>query len=479
MNLILNLSKVLTMIKSFIGFITNTPDTFWLGLILGITVLFLLGIGLLLKSRKNTLKFYQEMLYDDPLTTMKNVNYLRQNFNNILIAFDKDVSMYYLNIDNFKNYNDLLGHKLADQLLIHIGNRIKKLIKPYDTVYRMHSDQFIILYPSHADNQNRFSEKLLSVLKDPYEVGVHTIKLTVSIGRYAIHKSNPRFNESLLRSELALQEAKLLGKDQIVYYSSGIKRRNHDAFTTYRLIKDALKDNGFYLEYQPIISPKTEKMVGVEALIRAKNANKFNAEDVIAYAEKYHLIEEIDHFVVREALAAFKRFIDGDCPLDFISINISTTEIHNDDFINYIVDEAKALNINPNQVTIEFTETHRPEDFMKEANFIKTLQAYGFKVAIDDFGSGYSSMIRLSQNQLDKIKIDRSFITGISDNKSNQKIVEAIINLSKTFGLEIIAEGVETKADYQYIKSKNIEYIQGYYFSKALSESVCMTTIKK
>ncbi len=453
---------------------------FWLGLLAAVTALFLFGFFVVLFNRKKALKFYRNLLYDDALTEIKNVNYLREHFNNILIAFDQDVSMYYLNIDNFKNYNDLLGHTLANNLLHEVASRLKTIVEPYGTVYRMHSDHFILLYPSKADIDHNFSNNLLGALKEPYQAGVHTIKLTTSIGRYVINAKNPRFNDCLLRSELALQEAKMLGKDQIVYYSSTIKRKNHDAFSMYRLIKDALKDKQFFLEYQPIIERNTMKIVGLESLIRIQHKDRvYYPQEIIAYAEKYHLIEEIDRYVVNESFKAFKRFDSADCPLEFMSVNISTTEIKNKAFIDYIVEQAELYEIEPSKITVEFTETYSPEDFSKEANFIKTLQAHGFQVAIDDFGSGYSSMIRLSQNQLDKIKIDRSFITDITKNKANQKIVKAIINLSETFGLEVIVEGVETEDDLNFIKDMNVKYYQGYYFHKSLSENVCIKTIRK
>lgn len=469
----------LSTIQSFLTTLQDIPFTVWLGLLIAVTVLFLLGFFIILINRKNTLKFYRTLLYDDSLTEIKNVNYLREHFNNILVAFDQDVSMYYLNIDNFKNYNDLLGHTLANNLLHEVAYRLKNLAEPYGTVYRMHSDHFILLYPSKSDEDHSFSNRLLTALKEPYEAGIHSIKLTTSIGRYAINVKNPRFNDCLLRSELALQEAKMLGKDQIVYYSSAIKRKNHDAFSMYRLIKDALKDKQFFLEYQPIIERNTMKIVGLESLIRIQHKDRvYYPQEIIAYAEKYHLIEEIDRFVIAESFKAFKRFDRSECPLEFMSVNISTTEINNKAFIDYVVEQAEAYDIEPSKITIEFTETYSPEDFSKEANFIKTLQAHGFQVAIDDFGSGYSSMIRLSQNQLDKIKIDRSFITNIANNKANQKIVKAIINLSETFGLEVIVEGVETESDLNYIKDFNIKYYQGYYFYKALSENVCVKTIK-
>ncbi|MFW5865307.1 MAG: diguanylate cyclase domain-containing protein, partial [Candidatus Izemoplasmataceae bacterium] len=298
----------ITFLNTFIEFFTDrTIMTVILLSTLFIFIVFII-IYLSVKNKRKLTETFKSMIYDDELTQTKNLTYLREFFNDIVISFDQDVMMYYLNIDNFKNYNDLLGHKLANRILQDLTSRIKKLIAPFDTLYRVHSDHFIILYPSAADEADKFSKKLLRVLKEPYVASVHTMKITVSVGRYLINEKNPRFQECLLRSELALQEAKTYGKDQVVAYSRKLKQKNTEAFSMYRLIKDALKEQSFFLEYQPIVDSKTLKIVGLESLIRINHKEKiYYPQDIINYAEKYHLIEEIDRFVITESFSAFDR----------------------------------------------------------------------------------------------------------------------------------------------------------------------------
>lgn len=447
-----------------------------------LSVLFLVIVGfisyLFIRNKRKITETFKSMIYDDELTQTKNATYLREFFNDIVIGFDQDVMMYYLNVDNFKNYNDLLGHKLANRILQDVASRIKKLIAPYDTVFRVHSDHFIILYPSVADENDMFSKKLLRTLKEPYVASVHTMKITVSVGRYLINENNPRYQECLLRSELALQEAKTYGKDQVIPYSRKLKQKNSEAFTMYRLIKDALKERTFFLEYQPIINTQTKKIAGLESLIRIHHKEKiYYPQDIINYAEKYHLIEEIDRFVVMESFSAFSRIKSLGKTLEFLSVNISTKEIKNLGFVDFLVDQAKQFDIEPEKITIEFTETYSPDDFVSESRFIDALHEHGFKVAVDDFGSGYSSMVRLSKNQLDKIKIDREFIMNINDHPRHQKIVKAMIDLSLTFNLDVIVEGVETKEDMEFMKKLGVKYLQGYYFYKSLSEQSIITLL--
>ncbi len=155
-------------------------------------------------------------------------------------------------------------------------------------------------------------------------------------------------------------------------------------------------------------------------------------------------------------------------PLDFIAVNISSSEVLNEDFFDFIESTAKTYEINPSDVVIEFTETVDPERLENESRFIRRLRSIGFKVAIDDFGSGYSSMIRLSKTTLDRIKIDKSFVTDIVNSNSNQALIKAMVDLGRAFNIDVVVEGVETKEEYDFMRQQAIQYIQGYYFYKGM-----------
>jgi len=470
--------NILTNLQNFSLKLTNILLEPWF-IILVISVAFLvllISIGLTLFKR-NTLKVYRKMLFEDELTQLKTSKHLQNYFNDIIIDFDKEVSIYYINIDNFKNYNDLFGHHFANKILVEFARRLKSLVPSYETAYRVHSDHFLLLNRTADDKAFQFRNKIFNTLKEPYVIGTHEIKLTVSVGRYDIDAVTPRFHDSILRSELALQEAKAVGKDQMVIYSDTIKTRYHEAFDTYRLIKEAIKERYFFLVFQPVMSGKDLSLAGFEALIRIKyNGRVYVPTEIIEYAEKYHLIEEIDYYVVKETFKYYNTFKEKGVQFKFISLNISASEIQNKDFIPYIVKEAKTQKIDPTKVTIEFTETHVPETLEVEAKFVKELRKHGFKIAIDDFGSGYSSMIRLSQNTLDKVKIDKTFIMDISNHYQNQEIVKAIMNLAKAFELETIVEGIENDEDLAILRDLDATYIQGYLFHKAYKPD---TVIKK
>ncbi len=447
-------------------------------ILVGILTISLIAILFYSVLRVRKVKLYQNMLFKDSLTGLSTSAYLKQHFNDIVVAHDRDVALYYVNIDNFKNYNDIFGHHTADELLKVFAEILQEASAPSKSVYRVHSDRFIVLVPQDKD-ATAFTDRMLKTLKHPIYLNDHSIKLTVSIGRYDLPNDQPKYFQSVLRSELALEQAKKKGKDQIVTYSSSLKQKSQKAFDMFQFIKESLQEDKFDLQFQPIVMTNTEEIVGVESLLRISNSNGLVfPEAIIEYAETFNMIEEIDFLVAKKALMNFRRFKDEKVPLKFLSLNISSKEIHNQDFIHHIVKLAKHYAINPNEIIIEFTETLDPESIDREKSFIRELKSHGFKVAIDDFGSGYSSLMRLSQSYMDRIKIDRSFVMNIAQSKANQNIVKAMVQLAADFELEVIVEGVENQSDLDFIRTLPITYTQGYYFYKAKTADALIDIIR-
>ncbi len=445
------------------------------------TVIGLLSAALLLHGgfmffRNRTLRDYRRLLYEDELTGLKRSVFLEQRFSDVLAEIATDVSFYYVNIDNFKNYNDLFGHHIANRLLQTFAERLLELAEPVGRVYRIHSDRFLVVHPT-PEGDDRFGKELLSTTKAPFTIDGHEIKVTISVGRYDVPSEKPRYHDSLFRSELALQEAKSLGKDQLASYANRLKRQSKESFELFGTIKDALKKERFYLEFQPIVNVADKKLRGLESLIRIHDKRRLHFPlDIIGYAERYNMIEEIDRYVVKRSLDAFKKFENADVPFEFLSLNISVKEIHNPSFIDFLVEETAKHEIDPAALVIEFTETTDPKGMEDEARFIERLRAHGFKVAIDDFGTGYSSLMRLSQNVLDRIKVDKVFIHDIAREKRNRSLLESIVKLAENFQLEVIVEGVEKARDYDVVKRFGIQYAQGYYFHKPMRAGEIIST---
>ncbi len=466
--------KILTNLLSSLIEIINGYIT----LILAIGAVVIIALIVFNIVRFISLRQMRQLLYYDDLTGVKKSAYLEKKFNDILVELDRDATLFYINIDNFKNYNDLFGYQTANRILAEFGKRLLELSQPYHHVFRVHSDRFIMIYPEKND---QFGHQILKRLKEPYDVEEQSFSLTVSMGSYKISETNPRFYEILLRGELALERAKSVGKDQWIAYSEGMKEKHHNAFDMYTFIKDALKNEQFFLEFQPIVSSKTKQMVGLESLIRFEDKRRLIfPSELISYAEKFNLIEEIDRYVVEKSFEAYQIFKQKGLKFSFLAVNVSSSEINDDTFVEYLATTAKYYDVDPKSIVIEFTETADPNKLENESRFIEQVRSLGFKVAIDDFGSGYSSMLRLSKNTLDRIKIDKSFVNDIMQSSSNQNLVEAMVGLARAFNLEVIVEGVETEEDYLFMKSLNIEYVQGYYFYKPhpLNEIIDMFTNK-
>ncbi len=438
--------------------------------LLTIVFLLLVALGVYSLIRHQTIKNYRRMLYEDKATQLKKSIYLEHNFNDILVGFDKDVSLYYINIDNFKNYNDIFGIPAADRLLSVFAKRLRSVARSESYVYRIHSDRFILINPTEDDLDMTFSEKMLALLKEPYySLDDHVIRLTVSVGRYDIKTVTPRYHDVLLRSELAHEKAQSSGKDQVIVFSKDLKEHHENTFEMYRFIKNTIQSEGFFLEFQPIVNAADSQIAGYEALLRYNDKHKLLfPSEIIAHAEKFNMIDEVDRIVVDRAFRAYRRFEQKGVPFEFLSINISSKEIHNRTFVPFIRDKLKEHDIDPRRIIIEFTETVDPLSTEEESYFIEQLRALKLKVAIDDFGTGYSSMRRLSKNKLDRIKIDRSFVTDVMRFKSKQSLVKAMVSIAAAFDLDVIVEGVETEAELDFMKKQKIKYIQGYLFYRSM-----------
>lgn len=450
-----------------------TDNIVWVLIISALFVALIIYAALTTRSKRQV----QTLMFTDQLTNIYNARYLETHFSDILMTIDESISFYYINIDNFKNYNDLFGFHVADKLLKGFSSRLTNIAPASSHVFRVHSDRFIVLSAARKDKDGAFTNELLKKLKKPYTIDEHEFRITVSIGRYVISDERPLYQDVLLKSELALDEAKRIGKDQAVVYDSRMREDHHNMFDMYRFIKDALKNNTFYMEFQPIMDTKNKTLAGLEALIRFKAKRKLLFPgDIINYAEKFNLIDEIDRYVIKHTFEAYRRFKQEGVPIRFIAVNISSSELHNSDFLTFIKQMLKEYSIDPKEVVIEFTETVDPQKLENESRFISDLRAIGLRVAIDDFGSGYSSMIRLSRTKLDRIKIDKSFVSNIVTSPSNQALIKAMVDLGRAFNLDVVVEGVETQAEYDFMLQQGIDYIQGYYFYRAMNTQAVITS---
>ncbi len=397
--------------------------------------------------------------------------FIRARRTNIQHAF------MFLDIDKFKQINDFYGHHIGDELLIEVALRLKSSIREGDIVARLGGDEFAILALDldlneqiAANKATLLVEKIQSKITEPIIINGQIFDITLSIGIKLFPDYEKNSQEVISHADIAMYQAKKSGRNQFAFFDHELNIESKRFLMIEQDLKTALHSNQFELYYQPKIDLKTDRTIGVEALIRWNHPTKgiLMPDSFMDVANDTKLIHKIGEFVIDEACKQLAIW-NNDLGLDSlcVSINISSYQFKEKSFIRYLKKCINKYNVNPQNLELELLEDTLIEDVEDAITKIKILKELGIKFAIDDFGTGYSSMTYLKELPVDSIKIDKSFIIDLN-NKSNQEIVKMIINFANLFNLSVIAEGVETKYALDFLKENNCNLYQGFYFSRAL-----------
>lgn len=417
-----------------------------------------------------------EQAYHDTLTGLPNRALFQERLKYAIKhakRYKKNMALFFIDLDHFKEINDSLGHTVGDKLLKEVTKRFNSLIRDDDTLARLGGDEFTIIMENleKVHNASILAEKIQQSLSDPIDIDEHTIYITCSIGISA-YPQDSQDSESLLKySDIAMYKAKEEGRNNIQFYSSEMTELALERFDTQVNLRKALINDEFVIYYQPQIDLKSGNLLGLEALVRWDHPEKgfILPEDFIDIAEETGMIVEIDKWVMETAMKQMVSWHEQGFKPGILSLNFSMRELQNHDFVSELSEIMKVLRFNPQWLELEITESQvmkKPEESIMKFQQISKM---GVDIAIDDFGTGYSSLAYLKRLPVKKVKIDRSFIHGIAENKENQDIVKAIIALSRSLGLEIIAKGVETQEQMDILIEYGCECIQGYYFSHPIN----------
>ncbi|NMA18041.1 MAG: EAL domain-containing protein [Clostridiaceae bacterium] len=429
-------------------------------------------------SRKKTL--YEERLYDfayfDETTKLANRNMLKQKLDQ-MIQYGKGsekIAVLDIELENLRMVKDTFGHSIGEQIMIKSAAILKNLTNEHCEIARTGEGKFVIVLPAVEDTEQieKCAKKILDSFSHPVstETGVEALFVVVRIG-ISVYPDDGEDADALLKNaDLASYEAKGTN-EKIVFYRERLARYiAENTLLTNRLFK-ALQNEEFFLEFQPQISCDTGKIVGVEALLRWEtDGNKRVPPDrFIPILEQTGLIYDVGLWVLKQALLEHKRLVSKELsPLRF-SVNLSVVQFLGDDFVfdfSKIIEESR---IDPKYIELEITESFFTDDPQDTIDKLYQLKDLGVKIAIDDFGKGYSSLNRLKMIPFDRIKIDKGIIDYIDLERKKAPITEIIILLARAFGAAITAEGVETKEQADFLKSIACDEIQGYYFSRPLS----------
>jgi diguanylate cyclase (GGDEF)-like protein/PAS domain S-box-containing protein len=384
-------------------------------------------------------------------------------------------AVLYLDLDRFKIINDSLGHTIGDQLLVGIADRLKKHLRPGDTVARLGGDEFTILIEDIADETEsvQVAERIQNELSTPFTLSGREVFTTVSLGIAPSSTGYERAEDILRDADTAMYRAKSAGKARYEIFDKAMHARAINLLQMETDMRRALEREEFVLHYQPIVALENFRLRGFEALVRWQHPERgfISPMDFIPVAEETGMIIQLGEWVLREACTQMQRWqkiFPVDSPL-FITVNLSSKQFSQNTLISKVATILRESGVNPHTVKLEITESVVMENIDTATDMLRQLRALGVKLAIDDFGTGYSSLSYLHRFPIDTLKIDRSFVTRMSENNENTEIVRTIIVLAQNLGMDVVAEGVETNEQLVLLQKLGCENGQGYFFSKPVN----------
>lgn len=397
---------------------------------------------------------------------------------------NKNLILILLDLTHFKSINDTLGHDIGDCVLQLAAKKFKEILADESCIYRLGGDEFAIVLQGDKENspapEKAVVEKLAKVFGKKYKVKGYRVRICASIGICIAPKDAKTPQELFKRADIALYEAKYSRRHTIYkYFDSHLEKKLNEKKVLEQLILDMIYSEDFDVHFQPKVEAHTENIIGFEALIRAKrNIDQvLPANKIINVAEENNLIDRLGDIIIDKSFQ-FLNEVKLETDMNYnLALNISSLQIK-DGFIEKIESYLSKNDLSFSDITIEITEgllIDRPELVREKLN---CFHSKGIGISIDDFGTGYSSLSYLHNYPFDELKIDRSFISEIENNDVKKKIVVGIIQLAHAIDLKVVAEGVETEAQYKFLKSADCDYMQGHLFYPALEPEKILQIIK-
>lgn len=439
-----------------------------------------------ISERKHFESELQHQATHDSLTDLPNRYFLIDRFRSVLSHARRHGScaaVLFLDLDNFKRVNDSLGHAAGDGLLTQVARRLRKCLRPNDTVARHGGDEFTIVIGDliHPENTLVVLKKLRAEFERPVVVGSQEIYVTFSTG-IALYPHDGEQVEDLLRhADAAMYQAKSSGSNQYRFYAPAMNARGHELLNLEADLRHAQEHDEFLLHYQPQVDLHTGRTVGVEGLIRWQHPTRglVSPVDFIPLLENSGLIIPVGEWVLRKACVLHRIWRNAGLHGYRISINVSAAQFCDGDLLNKVRRALLEEDMPAQSLELEITENIVMQDPEGAAETLQALHALGVRTAIDDFGTGYSSLAYLKRFPLDVLKIDRTFVRDLERDSGDAAIVEASISLAQKLGLEVIAEGVETVEQLEFLRDRGCDLIQGYCLSRPVPKAELMDLLPR
>ncbi|SDM47338.1 PAS domain S-box-containing protein/diguanylate cyclase (GGDEF) domain-containing protein [Psychrobacillus sp. OK028] len=429
-----------------------------------------IGIGNDITELESARTELTELAYRDHLTNTYNTAALERDIVE-LINENLPFSFLYIDLDRFKNINDSLGHVTGDSLLKLVAKRIMNFYKQTGELYRIGGDEFVVLIVERQ-KENKTLENALQLIRkieEPFSIEEMEIYISCSIGIASFPLHGSSYKEMHRAADLALNISKEYGKRTAVIFDKKFMEGHVNKVGLESDIRSGLNNHEFYLVYQPKVNLKREKVDGYEALIRWDKKGKeiIPPNDFIPFAEETGLIISIGKYVLEEVCKQGVAWLKQGIPFQTISVNISPVELEQNDFLTNLQEILEKTGLPPKYLEIEMIENILMKNMDKLLDLLHKLEKLGIKLAMDDFGSGFSNFRYLSELPIHTLKIDRSLMDRVLMGR-DEVIVSSIIRIGHSLGLEVVAEGVETKEVVDFLKAHNCHTIQGYYYSKPI-----------
>lgn len=380
-------------------------------------------------------------------------------------------AVFFLDLDRFKFVNDTLGHEFGDQLLCLVSQRLLSTIRKIDTIARLGGDEFVLIFPSltNSDQIAKIGLKLIKLFDKQFKISNHKIKIRASIGISIYPDDGNKVNTLLGYSDLAMYQAKTQGGHQFAFYTEELNKRIEYLFQMETELQHAIAYQEFFLIYQPQFAIDNQRVIATEALIRWQHPRRgvVLPHEFIGVAESSGLIVAIGEWVIKEACKQITEWHKKGLPLMKVAVNVASKQLRQANFPNMVKQIVTDYKLDSSLLEIEITENVIIDKEIQQN--VLELKKLGFSIVLDDYGTGNSSLYTLKELQIDRLKIDQTFVKNISKSRGDEAIIEAIIAISHNMNFKVIAEGVETPTQIEFLKNKHCDEIQGYLRSKPLS----------
>lgn len=405
------------------------------------------------------------MAFQDPLTGLANRKLFHDQLTEALHGDDSAaVDVLLLDLDDFKEVNDILGHHAGDQMLVEVARRLRACVRPNDTVARLGGDEFVVLLTGSADAET-VAERIVESLNVPVWIEGSMLRPSLSLGLASMNEDAVAASELLRRADVAMYAAKAAGKNRYMRFqpemmTALVQRTDMEAG-----LRLAVDDGEITVNYQPIVSPRLGEVTQFEALARwDRNGERIPPSQFIPTAERSGLISTIGMHMMRESFTQLRPWLAGNAERS-VAVNVSGVQLRERDFAGAVLCLAASCGMDPRQLVLEVTESVflDPDDHVIQQ--LGSLRHAGVRVALDDFGTGYSSLGRLQDLPVDAVKIDQSFVSMVRTGAEKLPILSSMINMAHSLGLRVTAEGVETAEQAAYLTDLQCDSLQGYLFS--------------